>query len=73
MQLLLNSLSVMLLLRVFLPKSLSKALLRLKLVLPLSKVRLRRLLQLNLHPLKSSSQKKLALKSSHLRSAAQIS
>ena len=73
MQLLLNSLSVMLLLRVFLPKSLSKALLRLKLVPPLSKVRLRRLLQLNLHPLKSSSQKKLALKSSHLRSAAQIS
>ena len=73
MQLLLNSLSVMLLLRVFLPKSLSKALLRLKLVLPLSKVRLRRLLQLNLHLLKSSSQKKLASESSHLRSAAPIS
>jgi hypothetical protein len=71
MRLLLNSLSVMLLLRVSLPKSLSKALLRLKLVLLLLK-RLPRL-QLNLHPLKSSSQKKLASESSHLRSVAQIS
>ena len=73
MQLLPNSLSVMLLLRVSLPKSLSKALLRLKLVLLLLKVRLRRLLQLNLHLLKSSLQKKLASESSHLRSAALIS